>query len=86
MRDGYLHLFIQIDGTDYIRLITKSWRISYRKLIVNNIRKAVFFSQLCIAHFFLITSSHLSLELRIPLNSSNQFIGEIYQPNKLSEF
>ena len=22
MRDGYLHLFIQIDGADYIRLIT----------------------------------------------------------------
>ena len=34
-------------------LKTKSCRISYRKLIVNDIRKAVFFlfSQLCIVHF-----------------------------------
>ena len=36
-----------------IKLITKSWRVSYRRLIVNNIRKVVFFSsQLCIVHFF----------------------------------
>ena len=40
------------DNNSCIRLINKSWRISYRKLIVNNIRKAVFFSQLCTVHFF----------------------------------
>ena len=35
-----------------------------------------FFSQLCNVHVFLITSRHLSLKLKIPLNLSNKFIRE----------
>ena len=36
-----------------IRLVHKLARISYRKLIVNDIRKVFFFSQLYIFYFFL---------------------------------
>ena len=61
-----------------IRLITKSCRIWYCKLIVNNIRKVVFLVSYVLSIFFLITSSHLSLRLKIPLNLSNQFIGDNY--------
>ena len=51
-----------------IKLITKSWRVSYRRLIVNNIRKVVFFPVSYVLSIFsiIITSSHLSLKLKIP--------------------
>ena len=60
-----------------IRLITKSRRISYRRLNVINIRKVIFFSQLCIVHFF-PTSCHLSFKLEIPFDSTNKSIGANY--------
>ena len=49
--NGYQLTGNSFAGLD-IRLITKFWHISYRKLVVINIQKAVFFSQLYIVHFF----------------------------------
>ena len=55
-------------GSQFIRLVTKSCRISYRNLIVNNIRKAGFFSQLHIFHLF---SQHLFI---FQSNSKSHFL------------
>ena len=61
LENGCLNKLAYPDDLVVSRLVTKSWRISHRKLNVNNARKASFF-----LFFFLITSSHLWLKLKIP--------------------